>query len=200
VSGIVRAVHQSFTKLGDTPLARLDLFESLPSRRFGCRASTTNSTTKSRSTSLYNGGAVSRGGCRALQLYSAPERSTSLQLYSALHSTSSTPSLSLPLSDGPMYFTHPYMTHEVSGAQCLSRRLILAVFQLVFVFRLGGPTPPQRRRALSPGCQAVRCCQVICRAVGQLSGTVRCLCQTSCQVLSVLSGAVRCVSDIRGAL
>ena len=30
---------------------------------------------------------------RALQLYSAPERSTSLQLYSALHSTSSTPSL-----------------------------------------------------------------------------------------------------------
>ena len=32
VSGIVRAVHQSFTKLGDTPLARLDLLESLPSR------------------------------------------------------------------------------------------------------------------------------------------------------------------------
>ena len=55
-------------------------------------------------------------------------------------------------------------------------------------------------RELSPGCQAVRCCQVICRAVGQLSGTVRCLCQTSCQVLSVLSGAVRCLSDIRGAL
>ena len=52
---------------------------------------------------------------------------------------------------------------------------------------------------LSPGCQAVRCCQVICRAVGQLSGTVRCLCQTSCQVLSVLSGAVGCLSDIRGA-
>jgi len=100
VSGIVRAVHQSFTKLGDTPLARLDLFESLPSRRFGCRASTTNSTTKSRSTSLYNAGASSRGGCRALQLYSAPERSTSLQLYSALHSTSSTPSLRLSLRAG----------------------------------------------------------------------------------------------------
>ena len=33
VSGIVRAVHQSSSKLGDTPLARLDLiFESLPSR------------------------------------------------------------------------------------------------------------------------------------------------------------------------
>ena len=47
----------------------------------------------SRSTSLYNGGASSRAGCRALQLYSAPERSTALQLYSALHSTSSTPSL-----------------------------------------------------------------------------------------------------------
>ena len=93
MSMIVRAVHQSSSKLGDTPLARLDLFESLPSRRFGCRASTTNSTTKSRSTSLYNAGASSRGGCRALQLYSAPERSTSLQLYSALHSTSSTPSL-----------------------------------------------------------------------------------------------------------
>ena len=54
VSGIVRAVHQSYSKLGDTPLPRLDLFESLPSRRFGCRASTTNSTAKSRSTSLYN--------------------------------------------------------------------------------------------------------------------------------------------------
>ena len=86
VSGIVRAVHQSSSKLGDTPLVRLDLFESLPSRRFGCRASTTNSTTKSRSTSLYNGGSSSRSRCRALQLYSAPERSTALQLYSALHS------------------------------------------------------------------------------------------------------------------
>ena len=38
VSGIeVRAVHQSSSKLGDTPLARLDLFESLPSRRVCCR-------------------------------------------------------------------------------------------------------------------------------------------------------------------
>ena len=41
------------------------------------RASTTNSTAKSRSTSLYNAGASSRGGCRAVQLYSA------LQLYSS---------------------------------------------------------------------------------------------------------------------
>ena len=86
VSVIVRAVHQSSSKLGDTPLARLDLFESLPSQRFGCRASTTNSTAKSRSTSLYICIALSRAGCRALQLYSAPERSTSLQLYrSALY-------------------------------------------------------------------------------------------------------------------
>ena len=67
-----------------------------------------------------------------------------------------------------------------------------------------GPSKPPARppsphtHLLSPGCQAVRCCQVICRAVGQLSGTVRCLCQTSCQVLSVLSGAVGCVSDRRG--
>ena len=107
VSGIVRAVHQSSSKLGDTPLVRLDLFESLPSRRFGCRASTTNSTTKSRSTSLYNGGSSSRSRCRALQLYSAPERSTSLQLCSALHSTSSssTPSLS------PVPWFHAESTH-----------------------------------------------------------------------------------------
>ena len=82
VSGIVRAVHQSSSKLGDTPLARLDLFESLPSGRFGCRASTTNSTAKSRSTVLYICIALSRAGCRALQLYSAPQlySSTALQL------------------------------------------------------------------------------------------------------------------------
>ena len=53
-------------------------------------------------------------------------------------------------------------------------------------------TPPD------PYCQVL--CLVICRSVGQLSGTVRCLCQTSCQVLSVLSGAVGCVSDRRGDL
>ena len=56
----------------------VDLFESLPSR-VCCRASTTNSTAKSRSTSLYNAGSSSRGGCRALQLYSALQRSISLQ-------------------------------------------------------------------------------------------------------------------------
>ena len=94
-----RGLSRGLSKLGDTPLVRLDLFESLPSRRFGCRASTTNSTTKSRSTSLYNGGSSSRSRCRALQLYSAPERSTSLQLYSALHSTSSTPSLRLDTNE-----------------------------------------------------------------------------------------------------
>ena len=116
VSGIVRAVHQSSSKLGDTPLARLNLFESLPSRRFGCRASTTNSTAKLRSTSLYNGGASSRGGCRALQLYSAPERSTSLQLYSALHSTSSTPSLSIIC----LSRVHPYRVGVQSEPGCSS--------------------------------------------------------------------------------
>ena len=107
VSGIVRAVHQSSSKLGDTPLVRLDLFESLPSRRFGCRASTTNSTTKSRSTSLYNARSSSRARCRALQLYSAPERSTSLQLYSALHSTSSHPPSVKSLCGGGVPSSHP---------------------------------------------------------------------------------------------
>ena len=141
VSGIVRAVHQSSSKLGDTPLARLDLFESLPSRRFGCRASTTNSTAKSRSTSLYNAGASSRGGCRALQLYSAPERSTSLQLYSALHSTSSTPSLRLWATglrhrarDGPPWPCGPSQRawrgctecREHSGQAPVERRAMLA--------------------------------------------------------------------------
>ena len=60
---------------------RLDLFESLPSRRFGCRASTTNSAAKSRSTSLYNAGTSSRGGCIALQLYSALHLYSSTALY-----------------------------------------------------------------------------------------------------------------------
>ncbi len=46
-----------------------------------CRAPLHRSTSDSHTSS--------RAGCRALQLYSAPERSTSLQLYSALHSTSS---------------------------------------------------------------------------------------------------------------
>ena len=41
------------------------------------------------------------------------------------------------------YWCRHTSPHEVSGAQCLSRRLILAVFQLVFVFRLGGPTPSE---------------------------------------------------------
>ena len=64
---------------------RLDLFESLPSRRVCCRASTTNSTAKSRSTVLYICIALSRAGCKALQLYSAPERSTALQRSRALY-------------------------------------------------------------------------------------------------------------------
>ena len=39
--------------------------------------------------------------------------------------------------------TSPASPHEVTGAQCLSRRLILAVFELVFAFSLGGPTPSE---------------------------------------------------------
>ena len=39
------------------------------------------------------------------------------------------------------YWCRHTSPHEVSGAQCLSRRLILAVFELVFVFSLGGPDP-----------------------------------------------------------
>ena len=41
------------------------------------------------------------------------------------------------------YWCRHTSPHEVSGAQCLSRRLVLAVFELVFVFRLGGPTPSE---------------------------------------------------------
>ena len=81
MSGIVRAVHQSSSKLGDTPLVRLDLFESLPSRRVCCRACTTNSTAKSRSTVLYICIALSRARCRALQLYSALHLYSSTALY-----------------------------------------------------------------------------------------------------------------------
>ena len=84
------------------------------------------------------------------------------------------------------------------GGQCgetqIGRTVPSAIRYLNFSLAKSAPTTQ-----LSPGCQAVRCCQVICRAVGQLSGTVRCLCQTSCQVLSVLSGAVGCLSDTRGA-
>ena len=37
------------------------------------------------------------------------------------------------------YWCRHTSPHEVSGAQCLSRRLVLAVFELVFVFRLAEP-------------------------------------------------------------
>ena len=56
------------------------------------------------------------------------------------------------------YWCRHTSPHEVSGAQCLSRRLILAVFELVFVFSLGGPTPseaaggrPQTQRSKTLG-------------------------------------------------
>ena len=87
VSGIVRAVHQSSSKLGDTPLVRLDLFESLPSRGFAVEPlQQTLQQNRALHRSTIIGLTSSRAGCRALQLYSAPERSTSLQLYSALRS------------------------------------------------------------------------------------------------------------------
>ena len=56
------------------------------------------------------------------------------------------------------YWCRHTSPHEVSGAQCLSRRLILAVFELVFVFSLGGLTPseaaggrPQTQRSKTLG-------------------------------------------------
>ena len=59
------------------------------------------------------------------------------------------------------YWCRHTSPHEVSGAQCLSRRLILAVFELVFVFSLGGPTPseaaggrPQTQRSKTLGAES----------------------------------------------
>ena len=98
------------------------------------RASTTNSTAKSRSTSLYNAGASSRGGCRALQLYSAPERSTALQLYSALHSTSSTPSLR-PSAVGQA------VLYKARGAGCFATLLVSPVAPVT----KNGRTPSAKR-------------------------------------------------------
>ena len=49
-------------------------------------------------TALYIGLTVSRAVCRALQLYSSRYASTALQLYNALHSTISAPTLR---HDGP---------------------------------------------------------------------------------------------------
>ena len=70
------------------------------------------------------------------------------------------------------YWCRHTSPHEVSGAQCLSRRLILAVFELVFVFRLGGPTPSeaaggrpltQRSKTLGPGAGEVTLPRSVCQ-------------------------------------
>ena len=41
------------------------------------------------------------------------------------------------------YWCRHTSPHEVSGAQCFSLRQILALFELVFVFSVGGPTPSE---------------------------------------------------------
>ena len=90
VSGIVRAVHQSSSKLGDTPLARLDLFESLPSRGFAVEPlqqtlqqncalhrSTTQALRPAADVELYSSTALQS----ALQISTTLQRSTLYILY-----------------------------------------------------------------------------------------------------------------------
>ena len=132
MSGIVRAVHPSSTKLGDTPLARLDLFESLPSRRFGCRASTTNSTAKSRSTSLYRRLTSSRAGCRALQLYSALQFYSSTALYT-------------------LHLLHPPSDCRVTEVDSRWPHTLVSASSTVIVLELPGP----RNRKPGPGGEAL---------------------------------------------
>ena len=81
MSWIVRAVHQSSSKLGDTPLARLDLFESLPSRRFGCRASVQQTLQQNRA--LHR--STTEAPCPAadVELYSSTALQSALHLYSS---------------------------------------------------------------------------------------------------------------------
>ena len=71
------------SKLGDTPLARLDLFESLPSRRVGCMYKSIYNKLYLQQTTT-QAGSSSRGGCRALQLYIALQRSRALYSSTAL--------------------------------------------------------------------------------------------------------------------
>ena len=93
VSGIVRAVHQSSSKLGDTPLARLDLFESLPSRQFHCRAVEPLQQTLQQNRALHRSTTHPPRPAADVELYSSTARSPALQLYSALHPLHPTPSL-----------------------------------------------------------------------------------------------------------
>ena len=81
VSGIVRAVHQSSSKLGDTPLARLDLFESLPSRGFAVEPL---------QQTLQQNRALHRSTTQALRPAADVELYSSTALQSALHLYNST--------------------------------------------------------------------------------------------------------------
>ena len=81
MSGIVRAVHQSSSKLRDTPLVRLDLFESLPSRRFGVEPL---------QQTLQQNRALHRSTTQALRPAADVELYSSTALQSALHLYSST--------------------------------------------------------------------------------------------------------------
>ena len=64
-----------------------------PPQPIGCRVGCRENRPLRPSTHLYISRAVSRGICRALQLYNSRYASTALQLYSALHSTTSAPTL-----------------------------------------------------------------------------------------------------------
>ena len=100
MSGIVRAVHQSSSKLGDTPLARLDLFESLPSRGFAVEPL---QQTLQQNRALHRSTTQAHRPAADVELYS----STALQ--SALHLYSST----------VLYTLHPL--HPPSGPASPSR-------------------------------------------------------------------------------
>ena len=116
VSGIVRAVHQSSSKLGDTPLARLDLFESLPSRGFAVEPlqqtlqqnralhrSTTQALRPAADVELYSSTALQSALHLSTQLYSA--LTTLYILYTLpqgrIRTAAFRPPKSLPLAPSP---------------------------------------------------------------------------------------------------
>ena len=80
VSGVVRAVHQSSSKLGDTPLVRLDLSLShcLPGG-LAVEPLTTNSTAKSRY--LHRSTGDSHRHAPDVELYSSTALQSALHLY-----------------------------------------------------------------------------------------------------------------------
>ena len=80
VSGIVRAVHQSSSKLGDPPLARLDLFESLPSRGFAVEPL---QQTLQQNPALHRSTTHAVRPAPDVELYSSTALQSALQLYSS---------------------------------------------------------------------------------------------------------------------